>query len=676
MSSTSDWRSTAKRRILLTRFISFGLVSASSVATFIFLMMYGYSLWIIVPFVAAYFALSYLGMTYFVAMVFGFFAALRPIEKDRFNPIHNATDIKNDTRIAIMLPVYHEDVRRWGAAMASMWEDLRGHVEASHFDFFILSDSRKIDSVVQEEWMVHELSERYQDGRFIYRRRSVNLFSKLGNISDFLKRWGNKYKYMMMLDADSIVPAESMIKMARMMEGNAKIGILQAYLSIVYRNTLYARISRFIASLTMKINFHGQYFFYLGQGNYFGHNAMLRTDAFIEHCGLPNLRKFGPWASGKPLSHDYVEAALMEGAGYEIWALPEIDSFEEIPTNVIDDMKREMRWMYGSMTYLRVCTVKRINALYKARLFTTAINYFNPILGWLFFLMAVFGLRFIFSEPLRAYMLMHEYKAIFTFSLCFLIFTLVAKLVLPIIYHLKVGKTHLFGGFIKMSWSYLLLFPYGLIIGPIYMAQFTRMLYHWAMGEKMHWGEQNRDDRALSWAEAFKIFWWMSALGVFLFWVVFRYVFSADTPAVQHLMHVPRWGLLFWYVPLLAGLIGSVWLVRFLSVEYTILEKMGWFVSPQEAEPHFVVSRTQMLEQEFAKLVPENIRADDAISDPWFYMHHRHVCQDRPVKYEFWMKNLSSDVFAKLKDHEKFAVLNDRLLYDEFHRRAWHGRIA
>lgn len=669
--ASSGWKQEAARRVRWSRLLSFGLVGGTSAATFYFLVMYGYPLWVIVPFIVAYFSLGYLGMTYFVGMWFGFFASLRNLDDDPYHPAHQACDLAVETRVAVLMPVYHEDPRRVGAALGAMWEDLRAQDEAERFDFFVLSDSRKLDNVVQEEWITHVLSDRYPDGRFYYRHRRSNSAAKLGNISDFLRRWGEHYKYMVMLDADSIMPADSLIQMARIMEGNPRIGIIQAYLSMVFRKTVYAKISKFISALTLKIGFYGLYYFYMGQGYYYGHNAIIRTQAFMEHCGLPTLRKRGPWAGGKPLSHDYVEAALLEGAGYEVWSLPELDSFEELPTNLIDDMQREMRWMYGSLTYLRVFLISRITPLYKSRLFTSAINYFNPLMGWIFFMMGIFGLRYIFENPIRSYSIMQKDGIFFLFSLAFLAFSILARMALPIIYQWKRGDSEDFGGIAKMTWSYCLYFLYGLATGPIYMAQFTRMLYHWAKGEKMQWIEQNRDDRSLSWGEAFKHFWWMSALGIGLMWLVIEYVFSKDTALVQKMMHLPKWNLLFWYVPFLFGLISAVWLVRFTSLEVPLLDRLRWFASPQEVRPHFVLAATQRLQEMMNETVPDHLTATDALRNPWFYLRHREFCRDRPQKYDFWLPRLRDRSFADLTEPEKRAVLSERRLFDLFHRQWW-----
>ncbi len=280
-------------------------------------------------------------------------------------------------------------------------------------------------------------------------------------------------------------------------------------------------------------------------------------------------------------------------------------------------------------------------------------------------------MRYLFQHPLRAAILMRKYEMVVLFSIAFMLVSILARLLLPIIYVWKMGTARLFGGVVKMSWSYILLFFYGLTIGPIYIAQYTRMLYHWARGEKMHWGEQNRADRGVSWGEAFRHFWWVSAIGIVLAWLVDRYVLSADSVVTRSLLHTSRWKLMLWYVPLLFRFIGSVWFVRFTSREYPLLDRMRWFASPQEIEPHFVVTETQRLEPVLAARVPTSLRADDAMRDPWFYMRHRRLCPGRPAKHAFWRPRLEGRRFAELSDGEKRIVLSERGLFDAYHRDAW-----
>ena len=670
MQNPPNWKRAANRRVALSRLLSLLLISGITGVNYFFFVLYHYPLWVTIPFLVAYFLLGYLGMTYFWSSFFGLYVALK--KNDPYNPRLSAKDLGPDTRVAILAPVYHEDPRRFGAALGAMWEDLRKHQEAHHFDFFVLSDSRRIDSVVQEEAIVELLQERYPDGRFVYRNRRVNSHAKQGNISDFLRRWGSDYQYMLMLDADSIVPGDTIVEMARILEGNDRIGIVQGNLSMVFRKTLYARISRYISALTLKLGLYGQYFTQMGHAYYYGHNAMLRVQPFLDHCGLPILEESGPFQSGKPLSHDYVEAALLSGAGYEIWTLPELETYEELPTNFTDDMQREMRWMVGSMMYLRVFLMRRIHPTYKLRLFTSAINYFSPILGWIFFFLALFGLRYIFAHPLIARAIIEKYWFVFVFSLGFLVVSILVRWLLPTIYYHKARKLHAFGGFVKSTFSYVLYTLYGLLMGPILMAQLTKMLFFWSRGKKIHWGNQNRDDTSLSWSDAWNSYSWMTAIGLAFLWLVWNWVFSLDTPMVQTELGLPKWDLLFWYIPLLGGLIFAPVIARFFSLEHPLVERLGWFTSPTDVESPFVLERTLSLIEEFEREVPPTYGFIQAIHDPKFFFSRLHHIHRRPHKEAFWLARLKGKSLQDLSERERHVVYSAFGLWRFFHEQE-HG---
>jgi hypothetical protein len=46
-------------------------------------------------------------------------------------------------------------------------------------------------------------------------------------------------------------------------------------------------------------------------------HAIIRLAPFIQHCSLPELAGEGPFG-GRIMSHDYVEAALMRRAGWQV----------------------------------------------------------------------------------------------------------------------------------------------------------------------------------------------------------------------------------------------------------------------------------------------------------------------------------------------------------------------
>ncbi len=131
-----------------------------------------------------------------------------------------------------------------------------------------------------------------------------------------------------------------------------EVGIIQSLPLLVGRETLFARMLQFAVRLNGPMFASGLAFWQLGEGNYWGHNAILRLQPFAEHCALPRLPGAPPFG-GEILSHDIVEAAFMRRAGYKIWLVPDISgSWEEIPSNVIDFAARDRRWAQGNLQHV------------------------------------------------------------------------------------------------------------------------------------------------------------------------------------------------------------------------------------------------------------------------------------------------------------------------------------
>ena len=190
--------------------------------------------------------------------------------------------------------------------------------------------------------------------RVFYRRREKNTSRKAGNIADFVSRWGGAYAHMVVLDADSLMTGATIVQLAAAMEADPDAGIIQTLPLIINRNTLFARVQQFAARIYGPVIAAGLSAWMGRDGNYWGHNAIIRTEAFARYCGLPDLRGRPPWG-GHILSHDFVEAALMRRAGYAVYMLPTLGgSYEESPPSLIDLSIRDRRWCQGNLQHMRV----------------------------------------------------------------------------------------------------------------------------------------------------------------------------------------------------------------------------------------------------------------------------------------------------------------------------------
>ncbi len=287
---------------------------------------------------------------------------------------------------AVVMPICNEDPSRVLEGVRTIYESLRATGQLDAFEFFLLSDSGDPNRWVEEEaaWvaLMQQLGAR---GRLFYRKRRVNTNKKAGNMADFCRRWGRRYRYMVVLDADSIMTGDTIVKLVRMMERNPRTGLIQTVPRLVRGETVFARVQQFASRLYGEVFASGLNYWQLGESNYWGHNAIIRLAPFIEHCSLPDLPGSEPFG-GRILSHDYVEAALMRKAGWAVWLAHDLaGSYEEAPSNLIDFAKRDRRWLQGNLQHSWLLAARGLHTVNRLHLALGIMAYLaSPI--WLAFL--------------------------------------------------------------------------------------------------------------------------------------------------------------------------------------------------------------------------------------------------------------------------------------------------
>src|ERR1700712_2712629 len=218
-------------------------------------------------------------------------------------------------RTAIVMPICNEEVSRVIEGLRVMYESVVRTGKLPDSDFFLLSDSNDPNRWIEEEAAWLALTQRLgAQGRIFYRKRRVGINKKAGNLADFCRRWGSQYRYMVVLDADSIMSGDAIAHLAQLMERNRNVGIIQGVPLLVNGETVLARLQQFASRLYGGVSATGLNYWQLGEANYWGHNAIIRLAPFIRHCSLPDLPGDGPFG-GRIMSHDYVEAGpLRRGA--------------------------------------------------------------------------------------------------------------------------------------------------------------------------------------------------------------------------------------------------------------------------------------------------------------------------------------------------------------------------
>ena len=201
-------------------------------------------------------------------------------------------------KTALAVPIYHEDPDAVGQRLAAIYRSLEKTGQQQAFDIFILSDSQDKDVVFEEETMWARLcAELNARDRIFYRNRTDNQGRKAGNIAEFCRRWGKRYTYFICLDADSLMSGETLVRLAKLMDANPKAGLIQTTPQPIGAKTLFARIQQFASALYNPLFSLGTAFWYPGRSNYWGHNAIIRTEAFMADAGLPKLPANRPSAA-------------------------------------------------------------------------------------------------------------------------------------------------------------------------------------------------------------------------------------------------------------------------------------------------------------------------------------------------------------------------------------------
>src|SRR3954468_6350795 len=288
------------------------------------------------------------------------------------------------SRTAIVMPVYNEATARTFAALAAIRDSVEATGLGEHFDYFVLSDSTDPDAWIAEERAFLALRDSVgPDARLYYRHRPKNQHRKAGNIADFVTRWGGAYEHMLVLDADSLMTGECILRLAAAMESDRDAGIIQTLPLIINRNTLFARAQQFAARVYGPVIATGLSVWSGRDGNYWGHNAIIRTRAFAAHCGMPDLKGRPPFG-GHILSHDFVEAALIRRAGWTVYMLPDLGgSYEESPPSLIDLAARDRRWCQGNLQHMQVIGARGLKLPTRQHFATGIMSYLaSPF--WLF----------------------------------------------------------------------------------------------------------------------------------------------------------------------------------------------------------------------------------------------------------------------------------------------------
>ena len=590
---------------------------------------------------------------------------------------------------AIIFPIYNEDSVRVLEGLRATYESLQRTGQLDKFDFFILSDSTNPDRWVEEErnWceLVRDLDAL---GKIYYRRRIFNEARKSGNVRDFLNTWGKRYRYFVCCDADSVMRGETLVDLVKLMEAHPGVGLIQTVPALVNAESLFGRIQQFANRLYAPVFIAGLNYWALDFGNYWGHNAIIRTEPFMQFCDLPQLPGRKPFG-GQILSHDFVEAALMLRENWQVWLAYDMEgSYEEAPQSLIDNAQRERRWCQGNLQHSLVLFAKGLRGVSRMHLILGIFGYvasplwlaFLVTFDWIYCVQKMTGLSDITVESFNPYLKdwSGTAHAFLIFVICMIVIML-PKFLSLIDLARDWPRRKEFGGLLSATAGVIGETLFSTLHAPLLMLWHTRFVLTNIAGISVGWTTQSRTADGTDWLYAIQRHWGHTLIGLVWGWFTWKL----------------EPGLFWWFTPVLAGMVFSVPL-SVLTSRRTLgaqAKSAGLFLTPEETRPpmELVSLRSRMKIHDLTDDDSRRSRAHaglaNAVLDPYVNAIHVTLLREKqlnPVYAEHlarigagtdavreWGEKLLAGGPEKLKLSERMAVMADQRVMVWLHQQVW-----
>ncbi|MFW5834462.1 MAG: glucans biosynthesis glucosyltransferase MdoH [Pseudomonadota bacterium] len=484
-----------------------------------------------------------------------------------------------ESRTAIVMPIYEEDAVATAATLGVLGHGLADLGHGDRFELFLLSDTRSPEGWLRETTAFRALR-RELGGRMAvwYRRRARNVGRKAGNIQDFVERWGGRFDFFLVLDADSLMAPATVVALVRRMQADPKLALLQTAPVLYGGGTLYARLQDAASSLYGPTVARGVAAWQGEDGNYWGHNALLRTRAFAAAAGLPTLPGAPPFG-GAISSHDFVEAALLRRAGWRVRMDADLGgSFEGGPPSLAAAAVRDRRWAQGNLQHTRIVGAKGLAWISRAHLVLGILSYLASPL-WLLVL-GVGLLLTVQAQLVRpeyfptAYQLFPAWPRFDAVRMGWLFAGSILLLLTPKLIGLcrtlaEPESRRRFGGTGRTLGCALGELVLSTLLAPMIMLTQSRQLVDILLGHDSGWSAQERRGAAMPWGEAIR-----RRAGAVLLGAGLALVLGQLQPE-----------LVAWFLPVLAGLLLAPVLERLSSDPAAAARLARWRLLPRVVDP-------------------------------------------------------------------------------------------
>ncbi len=409
-------------------------------------------------------------------------------------------------RTAIALTVRNEDMGLVLPPIRRLLDGLDAAGTGDAFALFVLSDTSGPGAGAEASAVASFRAGDRDPLRIHYRRRRDNTGFKAGNIMEFLNDQADGFELMLILDADSEMTARAVSRLVAAMRDDPGLGIIQHLTVGLPAASAFPRLFQFGMRAGMRTWATALSWWQGDECVYWGHNAVVRIAPFRQHCQLPLLP-----GGAHILSHDQIEAAMLRGAGWGVRLLPEENgSYEANPPALPEFMRRELRWLAGNFEYRHLLCMPGLRPMGRWQL-VQAILLFGCSPFYLVFLVAA------------AWAAATDAQSAFPFRSALAATTIWAgalyapKLLGYLEVLLSREKRTRYGGAWRVLAGMALETMFTLLMDAINVLTKTVATVRIGLGSRALWTPQNRMGRGVSWAEATRLLWPQTLLGLVVF---------------------------------------------------------------------------------------------------------------------------------------------------------------
>lgn len=558
---------------------------------------------ILVLFVALF---AWIGFSFLSSLVGFVVLLLGPRE---LNPSRAAAQLTS--RTALLFPVYNEQPHHVLARVRAMLDDLAEQGVADRFDLFLLSDTTDPDTWIAEEDLFLQLRRRSGARNVFYRHRPRNVARKAGNIQDWVTTYGGGYDFFVILDADSLMTTDTLVRLAAAMQDQPHVGLIQTLPVIVNAETTFARLQQFAGRLYGPLIAAGIAWWHGSESNYWGHNAIIRVRAFADSAGLPELNGRKPFG-GHILSHDFVEAALMRRRGWAIMMVPTLrGSFEECPPTLLDYAARDRRWCQGNLQHAALLGTRGLHWVSRLHLLTGIGSYITAPMWFSFLLLGILiSLQAQFVRPeyfSQGFSLFPKWpaqdpvRAIWVFAGTMLLLIL-PKLLAFLLLVTDRAQRRKFGGGVRTFAGIVIETVLSGLVAPVMMIFQARAIFEILLGRDSGWNVQQRVGGGLAARELIGRYATPTVIGALM--AVSAYLVSAS--------------LLAWMTPVIAGLLLCIPIAALIASPgiHAWLKSRRLLATPEETSPDPLLTRAKAALTDFdatESSALQRLRADAAL---------------------------------------------------------------